>query len=511
MSGQASAPHSGTTALADLRQQAAARPSAQGQPAMSGAAVPADDARPAEALRVAVVGGGPAGLMAAETLAAAGFAVDLYDAMPSLARKLLIAGKGGLNITHSEPAATFRQRYGARAREMAPLLDAFGPEQLREWMRGLGIDSFVGSSGRVFPLDMKAAPLLRAWLRRLRASGVRLHVRHRCLGVESTPESEDAGDRVRLRLQTPDGEHLATAAAAILALGGGSWAKLGADGRWLRWLTAAGVPVAPLRPANCGFDVGWSEFLRSRFAGEPVKSVAAWIDEAAVVPAVASRAAAVAAGSPAEQRADAVDALAASATGAARRRGEFVVTENGVEGSLIYALSAPLRDAIERDGCATLWLDLLPERSIEQVAAEIAHARGRRSLSSHLASRLGLKGVKAALLHEFTPADVFAAAAGEPQRLAMAIKALPVRLRATRPLDEAISSAGGVLFEALDDKLMLQALPGVFCAGEMLDWEAPTGGYLLTGCFASGHAAGLGAANWIKSGLNSGLNCRQKR
>ena len=480
MSGHASAPHSGTTVLSEQRQQAAAAP-----------------------VRVAVVGGGPAGLMAAETLAAAGFAVDLYDALPSLARKLLIAGKGGLNITHSEPAAAFRQRYGARAREMAPLLDAFGPEQLREWMRGLGIDSFVGSSGRVFPLDMKAAPLLRAWLRRLRASGVRLHVRHRCLGVESTPESEDAGDRVRLRLQTPDGEHVATAAAAILALGGGSWSKLGADGRWLTWLTAAGVPVAPLRPANCGFDVGWSEFLRSRFAGEPVKNVAARIDEVAVMPAVAVTAGALTAGSPA----DAVDALASRAAGGKARRGEFVITDSGVEGGLIYALSAPLRDAIERDGSATLWLDLLPERSVEQVVAEIAHARGRRSLSSHLASRLGLKGVKAALLHEFTAAEVFAAAAGEPQRLAMAIKALPMRLRATRPLDEAISSAGGVLFEALDEALMLQALPGVFCAGEMLDWEAPTGGYLLTGCFASGRAAGLGAANWIKSGLN----CRQKR
>lgn len=444
--------------------------------------------------RVAVVGGGPAGLMAAETLAMAGFGVDLYDALPSVGRKLLIAGKGGLNITHSEEASAFRQRYGARQREMTPLLDAFGADDLREWMRGLGIESFVGSSGRVFPLDMKAAPLLRAWLRRLRAGGVNLHMRHRCLGIESIPASAGAVDHVRLRLQTPDGERVVTAAAAILALGGGSWAKLGADGRWVSWLTAAGVPVAPLRPANCGFDVGWSEFLRSRFAGEPVKNIAAWIDQAITVPTLASPAGGLSANRPAES-----PAAAPTRTARAKaRRGEFVITDSGVEGGLIYALSAPLRDAIERDGSATLWLDLLPERNVEQVAAEIAHARGRRSLSSHLASRLGLKGVKAALLHEFTPAEVFATAASEPQRLAMAIKALPLRLRATRPLDEAISSAGGVRFEALDDTLMLQALPGVFCAGEMLDWEAPTGGYLLTGCLASGRAAGLGAAHWLR-------------
>lgn len=439
--------------------------------------------------RVAVVGGGPAGLMAAETLAAGGLAVDLYDALPSIGRKLLIAGKGGLNITHSEAAAAFRQRYGARQREMTPLLDAFGPDDLRDWMRGLGIDSFVGSSGRVFPLDMKAAPLLRAWLRRLRASGVKLHMRHRCLGVESTP----AGDRnrVRLRLQTPAGEHMVTADAAILALGGGSWAKLGADGRWLSWLTAAGVPVAPLRPANCGFDVGWSEFLRSRFAGEAVKNIAAWVGKAA------GRRDGAAGKRPGIEAGTRDAALAAEGNGS-RRRGEFIITAHGVEGGLIYALAAPLRDAIERDGGATLWLDLLPERSVEQVTAEIAHARGRRSLSSHLASRLGLKGVKAALLHERTGADVFAAATTDPLRLANAIKALPIPLRATRPLDEAISSAGGVLFEAMDDKLMLQTLPGVFCAGEMLDWEAPTGGYLLTACFASGRAAGMSAANWLR-------------
>ncbi|MFZ4538391.1 TIGR03862 family flavoprotein [Propionivibrio sp.] len=407
---------------------------------------------------VAIIGGGPAGLMAAEVLSRAAVHVDLFDAMPSLGRKFLMAGKGGMNITHSEAAATFRSRYGGREDRLAPLLDAFGPDALRGWIHALGIDTFVGTSGRVFPTNMKAAPLLRAWLHRLREAGVRFHVRHRWCAIEQQPSGQYALDFV-----TPEGKQRIKADAVVLALGGGSWAKLGSDGRWVSLLEQAGVPVAPLRPSNCGFDVDWSAHLRQRFAGQPVKPVVAFFTDAEGV--------------------------------AHRRQGEFVITENGVEGGLIYALSSPLRDTLERTGSAVLSLDLLPAHDLPRVIAEIAHPRGSRSLSSHLQSRLGLKGVKTALLHELVPPEDFA----DPHQLAVAIKGLPLRLNAPRPLDEAISSAGGVLFEALDEQLMVRHLPGVFCAGEMLDWEAPTGGYLLTGCFSSGHAAGLGARSWLQS------------
>jgi uncharacterized flavoprotein (TIGR03862 family) len=400
------------------------------------------------ARRAAVIGGGPAGLMAAEVLARDGIQVDVYDAMPSVGRKFLMAGKGGMNLTHSEPLDRFLARYGARRDAIGPLLAAFGPDALRDWARGLGIDTFVGSSGRVFPTDMKAAPLLRAWLHRLRAASARIHVRHRWLGWD-----QDGA----LRFATPDGERQVITDATILALGGGSWAKLGSDGTWVPLLRQPGVSVAPLRPANCGFDVGWGAHFRERFAGEPLKSVAlSFADET--------------------------------------RRGEFVVTEHGVEGSLIYAFSARLRDAIEADGTASARLDLLPDWSPDRVAVEVARPRGSRSLSSHLQSRLGLKGVKAGLLRECLGKDAYA----DATQLAAAIKALPIRLIAPRPLDEAISSAGGVAFEALDENLMLHDLPGVFCAGEMLDWEAPTGGYLLTACFASGYVAGLGASAWLR-------------
>ena len=405
---------------------------------------------------VAVIGGGPAGLMAAEVLRLGGVQVDVFDAMPSLGRKFLMAGKGGMNITHSEEAEAFRARYGARQELIAPLLDAFGPMELRQWVHDLGIATFVGSSGRVFPTGMKAAPLLRAWLHRLRESGVRFHVRQRWCGIEAT-----ADGRWALRFSTAPGDCQITADAVVLALGGGSWAKLGSDGRWVPLLEQAGVAVAPLRPANCGFDAKWSEHLKSRFAGAPVKSV-----------------------------------IASCCDGdgkAHRRQGEFVITENGVEGGLIYALAAPLRDAIEQAGSATLLLDLLPGRELAQVIDEVAHPRGSRSLSSHLHSRLGLKGVKSALLHECLAREDFLDAG----KLARAIKALPLRLIAPRPLDEAISSAGGVRFEALDEQLMISHLPGVFCAGEMLDWEAPTGGYLLTACLSTGHAAGRGALAWL--------------
>ncbi|MDO9065360.1 MAG: TIGR03862 family flavoprotein [Sulfuricella sp.] len=404
---------------------------------------------------VAVIGGGPAGLMAAEMLIQNGVRVDLYDAMPSVGRKFLLAGKGGLNLTHSETSELFLSRYGARRAQVEPWLEAFGPEALRLWAQGLGVETFVGTSGRVFPTEMKAAPLLRAWLHRLREAGVRFHMRHSWQGWN---------EEGALRFSTPDGEKSVPSDAVVLALGGGSWARLGSTGAWVPLLEQRGVPVAALRPANCGFDVGWSEHFRSRFAGHPLKSVVVtFTDQEGVT---------------------------------LRKQGEFMVTATGVEGSLIYALSAPLRDEIERAGAAVLYLDLVPGRELSYVTAELARPRGSRSMASHLQSRLGIKGVKAGLLRECVPAQDFA----DPARLGAAIKALPVRLIAPRPLDEAISSAGGVVFEALDERLMIRSLPGVFCAGEMLDWEAPTGGYLLTACFASGRAAGLGVLAWLEAG-----------
>jgi len=401
---------------------------------------------------VAIIGGGPAGLMAAEVLILGGARVELFDAMPSVGRKFLLAGKGGLNLTHAEPSELFLSRYGARRAEVAPLIEAFGAEALRAWASGLGVETFVGSSGRVFPVEKKAAPLLRAWLHRLRQAGVKFHVRHRWGGWDG---------RGALRFATPHGERLVDAAAVVLALGGGSWAKLGSDGAWVPLLALRGVPVAKLRPANCGFDVGWSEHFRTRFAGHPVKPVVA--------------------------------ACTGADGGDLRKQGEFVVTASGVEGGLIYALSAGLRDQIEAAGTALLHLDLAPGWALPRLVAELAHPRGSRSMSSHIQSRVGIKGVKMGLLREVLAAQDFA----DPARLAAAIKALPLRLAAPRPLDEAISSAGGVAFEALDARLMIRELPGVFCAGEMLDWEAPTGGYLLTACFASGHAAGLGVLDWL--------------
>ena len=410
------------------------------------------------AKKIAVVGAGPAGLMAAEVLAQAGAEVHVFDAMASVGRKFLLAGRGGLNLTHAEPFAPFATRYGGRQDRIEPLLRTFGAQELQAWAHGLGIETFVGSSQRVFPKDMKAAPLLRAWLQRLRAAGVQFHMRHRWTGW--SPEGA-------LVFQTSQGEQEARAEATVLALGGASWKRLGSDGAWAPLLAARGVEVAPLLPANCGFDVGtaqrvgWSEHFSSRFAGQPFKSVAI--------------------------------AFSDGEGHSFQRRGEFVATATGVEGSLVYAVSDLLRDAVAREGSATFSLDLLPDKPAERVLQDVLHPRGSRSLSSHHKSRLGLEGIKMALLHELVAKDDFAV----PQRLAAAIKALPVRVTATRPIDEAISTAGGVRFEAMDAALMLQAAPGVFCAGEMLDWEAPTGGYLLTACFASGRQAGLGALEWL--------------
>lgn len=400
---------------------------------------------------VAIIGGGPAGLMAAEVLSQAGIRVDLYDGMPSVGRKFLLAGVGGMNITHSEAYPAFLSRYAERAPQIAPLLRSFDADALCRWIHDLGIETFIGSSGRVFPTDMKAAPLLRAWLKRLRDSGVVIHTRHRWLGWN---------EHGALRINSPEGEKTLKPDATLLALGGGSWSRLGSDGAWMLPLEQRGVGLAPLQPSNCGFDVqAWSDLLVSKFAGAPLKNIAIGLNDD--IP----------------------------------RLGECVITATGIEGSLIYALSAPIREAINQYGAAVIHIDLLPGRPVDKLQAALSKPRGSRSMAKHLHSQVGIDGVKAALLRELTDAATFA----DPALLARAIKALPLTLIKTRPLDEAISSAGGVTFEAMDERLMLKALPGVFCAGEMLDWEAPTGGYLLTGCFASGRAAGLGIVQWLKS------------
>ena len=398
--------------------------------------------------RVVVIGGGPAGLMAAECARDAGAEVDLYEQMPSVARKFLIAGKGGLNLTHSEPLAAFVRRYSERAAAVGRWLAQFDADALRRWAHDLGYATVVGSSGRVFPADFKAGPLLRAWVRRIRAKGVTMHMSHRWQGWS------DAG---ALRFIHADASIEVHADAVVLAMGGASWSALGSDGRWVATVAERGVEVAPLRPANCGFECAWTPHLIERHAGAPVKSVRLWL---------------------------AGDDPARALTG------EFLITAYGVEGSAIYALSARLRDAIERDGAVDLMLDLSPDRSETQLGQALSAARGKRTRSEHLRRTTGLDGARAALLHERVERSTF----DDPPRLARAIKALPLRLLRPRPIDEAISSAGGVRFEELTDDLMLRRLPGVWCAGEMVDWEAPTGGYLLTACFASGYIAGRAAA-----------------
>lgn len=401
--------------------------------------------------------------MAAEALSARGWRVDLFDAMPSVGRKFLLAGRGGLNITHSETLERFVTRFEERSAALAPMLATFPPDDLRQWCQGLGIDTFVGTSGRVFPQEMKAAPLLRAWLSRLRQQGVRVHTRHRWQGW--TPDGEltfsAQGDTVTIQPR-----------ATLLALGGASWSRLGSDGSWAPWLQERGVDIAPLRAANCGFDVaptgegreGWSGHLTGRHAGQPLKPVTLTF----------------------------TDRHGHTET----RQGEFVLTESGIEGSLVYAFASRIRDVIERDGSATVWLNLLPAHSPQQVLDELKRPRGPRSLSTHLKSRLGLHGLKVALLHELLGKE----AMHDPLRLAEAIQRLPITLLRTRPMDEAISTAGGVRFEALDEHLMLRAMPGVFCAGEMLDWEAPTGGYLLTASMATAKVAAQGVDRHLNAG-----------
>lgn len=407
-------------------------------------------------LSVAILGGGPAGLMAADLLSQRGIAVDLFDAMPSVGRKFLLAGRGGLNLTHSEPLSRFLTRFSHGGDRLTALIEGFPPEAVRQWAQGLGVETFVGTSGRVFPTDMKAAPLLRAWLHRMRQQGVRFHMRHRWTGWA-------AGDV--LTFTTPDGPRQHQARATLLALGGGSWSRLGSDGRWMPLLIEHGIATAPLQASNCGFDVAqpWTDHLKTRFAGQPIKPVkVSWT------------------------RPDG---------GQDTQQGEFVLTETGVEGSLIYAFSSRLRQAIERDGVAMIELDLLPAHTPEQVLAEVSRPRGPRSLSTHLKSRLGIHGLKMALLHELLPPETL----GDPRAFAHALKALPVRLGAPRPMDEAISTAGGVSWESVNEDLMAKSRPGLFFAGEMLDWDAPTGGYLLTACLATGVRAADGIAKWLKT------------
>ncbi|MFC6478251.1 NAD(P)/FAD-dependent oxidoreductase [Pseudomonas asuensis] len=397
-----------------------------------------------------IIGGGPAGLMAAEVLASTGITVDVYDGMPSVGRKFLLAGVGGMNITHAEDQPAFRSRYREREPALSRYLDGFDSQALRDWIHGLGIETFVGSSGRVFPADMKAAPLLRAWLHRLREADVRIHTRHRWLGWNESGA---------LRFSTPAGETCLYAEATLLALGGASWPRLGSDGAWTHYLQARGVSLAPLQPANCGFEVGqWSEHLRSKFAGSPIKPVAMTLKNGT------------------------------------HRQGEFVLTETGIEGSLVYALSAEIRTELLSTGSATVYLDLAPTKDQSALMAALNKPRKGKSMANHLRVHAGLEGARAALLRELAPAEAF----NDMHRLAAAIKSLPLTVVRPRPIEEAISSAGGVPFEALNEHLMLTSLPGVFCAGEMLDWEAPTGGYLLTACFATGRSAALGAAAWLR-------------
>jgi uncharacterized flavoprotein (TIGR03862 family) len=397
--------------------------------------------------RIAIIGGGPAGLAAAEVLSSSGHAVTVYDAMPTFARKFLLAGKSGLNITHSEDYARFTTRFGTSSTRLRPALDAFTPDDIRSWAAGLGTETFVGSSGRVFPKVMKASPLLRAWLRRLENQGVALRTRHRWTGFAD-------GGHV---FETPEGRTIVRCDAALLALGGASWPRLGSDASWLPMLSERGIEIDAFRPANCGFVVGWSASFSERFAGEPLKSVTATSD-AGTFP------------------------------------GEFVVTASGIEGSLVYAHAAALRDRLQSHGSAVLTLDLAPGRPIERLARDLARQDAKSSFSNRLRKGAGLDGVKAALLRELVSEEERT----DFERLAMRIRALPIPLLETRPIAEAISSAGGIRWSGIDDAYMLKALPGIFAAGEMLDWEAPTGGYLLTACLASGRAAARGIDDWLR-------------
>ncbi|RYE63291.1 MAG: TIGR03862 family flavoprotein [Oxalobacteraceae bacterium] len=398
--------------------------------------------------QVAIIGGGPAGLMAAEHLSAAGFSVTVYEAMPTFGRKFLLAGKSGLNITHAEDFGRFSGRFSSSSSRMQPALDAFTPSNVRAWAQELGTETFVGTSGRVFPVAMKASPLLRAWLARLGNQGVVLKTRHRWTGFEGGG----------FRFETVDGDLLIRPDAVILALGGASWPRLGSDAAWVPWLKAEGIAISEFQAANCGFDVKWSDVFVERFAGAPLKSVSTRSD-------------------------------------AGTYQGEFVISKHGIEGSLVYAHSAVLRELINRDGQAVLDVDLVPGRSVERLVRDLSRQDVKASFSNRLRKGAGLDGVKAALLRELIP-DVNRM---PPEDLARAIKALSIPLLRPRPIAEAISTAGGIAWDELDSGFMLERRPGLFAAGEMLDWEAPTGGYLLTACFATGLAAARGVEDYLKT------------
>lgn len=393
--------------------------------------------------QIAIIGGGPAGLMAAEELSASDVDVTVYESMPTVARKFLMAGKSGLNITHGEDYARFTTRFGASEARLKSALDAFTPQMLRDWAEGLGQETFVGTSGRVFPKAMKGSPLLRAWLSRLTERGVAIKVRHRWVGLHDGA----------LLFDTPDGKIEIKPDAVLLALGGASWPRLGSTGEWVQGLREAGVDIADFQPANCGFDVAWSEHFRERFAGEPLKSVVTTSD-------------------------------------AGRFEGEFVITRHGVEGALIYAHAAALRDSLREGRRTVLTIDLAPGRSEERLARDLARASSKDSFSNRLRKSVGLSPVKVALLRECASPQQMSAS-----ELARLIKAVPLAVSAPRPIAEAISSAGGIRWESIDQNYMLKSLPGFFVAGEMLGWEATTGGYLLTACFATGKAAARGLLN----------------
>jgi uncharacterized flavoprotein (TIGR03862 family) len=400
---------------------------------------------------VAVIGAGPAGLMAAEVLAQGGAHVTIYDAMPSAGRKFLMAGRGGLNLTHCEPLPQFLARYREATPHLKAAIEAFPPQALRDWSEALGQETFVGSSGRVFPRAFKASPLLRAWLRRLDTTGVKLALRHRWTGWD---------EQGRLRFQTPDGPRAVETRATVLALGGASWPRLGSDGAWMETLAARGVTIAPLRPANSGFAVAWSDVFRDRFEGQPLKAVALTFGKQTV-------------------------------------RGEAIVTHSGIEGGVVYALSAELREAILRDGTATLNIALRPDTAVVELTAKLSVAKGKQSFSNFLRKAVNLSSVAIGLLQEAAKASGTSLAALSPADLARLIQAIPVQLNGVSPIARAISTAGGIVFDELDDAFMLRRLPGVFAAGEMLDWEAPTGGYLLQASFATGAAAGRGTLRWL--------------
>jgi uncharacterized flavoprotein (TIGR03862 family) len=401
-----------------------------------------------------IIGAGPAGLMAAEHLASEGYQVSVYEAMPSVGRKFMRAGVGGLNLTHSEPFSDFCARYSSTD-IVSSWLRSFDPQALQEWAAGLGIACFTGSSGKVFPVQMKASPLLRSWLHRLHQLGVEINTRQRWVGWHS-----DEDGRVLQRFENDAGEYSLQAKVTVLAMGGGSWSRLGSDGRWVDLLKREGITCNLLKPVNCGFDYAWSPYLRSHFAGAPLKSVCLSVDAGG-------------------ERFD--------------RFGEALISGHGIQGNLIYHASKLLREQIEHAGEVRIFWDLLPGMSLEMIVAALARPRGKNSLSNHLRKQLGLTGVKVALLHELAPQS-----GGSYLELAEKIKSLPQLLRSARPLDEAISTAGGVCLSELDEYLMLRRQPGIFCAGEMLDWEAPTGGYLLNASFASGLRAGQGAVAWLK-------------